>query len=76
MIKIGSMKYLFVLQETYPSSPPVWFADVEEPIITNAIQLLSNTTGIDNHVINQVSFSSSFFCLILETGHCHRDFVL
>lgn len=43
------------LQETYPSSPPVWFADVEEPIITNAIQLLSNTTGIDNHVINQVS---------------------
>lgn len=52
--------YLY-FQETYPSSPPVWFADAEEPIVTNAIQLLSNTTGIDNHVINQVSVSLFHF---------------
>ena len=43
------------LQETYPSSPPVWFAESEETSVTNAVQILSNTNGRDNHVINQVS---------------------
>lgn len=42
-------------QETYPNTPPVWFADSEDPIVTNAVQILSNTQGRDNHVINQVS---------------------
>lgn len=55
----------FSSQETYPHTPPVWFAESEETNISNAIQLLSNTSGLDNHVINQVSKTfvilSSFF---------------
>lgn len=39
-----------VLQETYPSTPPVWFAESEETSVTNAVQILSNTSGRDNHV--------------------------
>ncbi|KAJ8927809.1 hypothetical protein NQ314_019691 [Rhamnusium bicolor] len=41
-------------KETYPSVPPVWFADSEETSITNAVQILSNTEGLDNHVLHQV----------------------
>ena len=48
-------KLHFLFQETYPHTPPVWFAESEETNISNAIQLLSNTSGLDNHVINQVS---------------------
>ena len=40
----------FSIKETYPSTPPVWFADVEDPLITNAVQILSNTSGSENHV--------------------------
>lgn len=49
-----------LLQETYPSSPPVWFAESEETSVTNAVQILSNTNGRDNHVINQVSTYGRF----------------
>ncbi|XP_039291845.1 ubiquitin-conjugating enzyme E2 Q2 [Nilaparvata lugens] len=42
------------ITETYPSTPPVWFADSEETSVTNAVQILSNTTGRDNHVMSQV----------------------
>lgn len=55
------------LQETYPSSPPVWFAESEETSVTNAVQILSNTNGRDNHVINQVSRSAYIdhrFCVL------------
>lgn len=44
------MKFENYFQETYPSTPPVWFADTEDLRVTNAVQLLTNTTGIDNHV--------------------------
>lgn len=52
------------LQETYPSTPPVWFAESEETSVTNAVQILSNTHGIDNHVINQVIFR--FFIVLTK----------
>ncbi|XP_023015798.1 ubiquitin-conjugating enzyme E2 Q2 [Leptinotarsa decemlineata] len=42
------------ITETYPAVPPVWFADSEETSITNAVQILSNTVGLDNHVLHQV----------------------
>lgn len=59
-----------LLQETYPSTPPVWFAESEETSVTNAVQILSNTNGRDNHVINQVCFIR-FVCLgFLETIFC------
>lgn len=49
------------MQETYPSTPPVWFADAEDLRVTNAVQLLSNTTGLDNHVsriLREISFAN------------------
>lgn len=53
---------LLLLQETYPSVPPVWFADSEETSITNAVQILSNTEGLDNHVLHQVSILLRELC--------------
>lgn len=61
---------LLSLQETYPHSPPVWFAESEETNISNAIQLLSNTSGLDNHVINQVSTTLNSDDASFH--HCHR----
>lgn len=51
-----------MLQETYPSTPPVWFAESEETSVTNAVQILSHTTGLDNHVINQVGILLKELC--------------
>ncbi|CAG9822611.1 unnamed protein product, partial [Phaedon cochleariae] len=42
------------ITETYPAVPPVWFADSDETSITNAVQILSNTEGVENHVLHQV----------------------
>ncbi|XP_046677592.1 ubiquitin-conjugating enzyme E2 Q2 isoform X1 [Homalodisca vitripennis] len=50
------------ITETYPSTPPVWFADSEETSVTNAVQILSNTTGRDNHVMNQVGILVRELC--------------
>ncbi|KAF9407085.1 hypothetical protein HW555_012773 [Spodoptera exigua] len=50
------------ITETYPNTPPVWFADSEDPIVTNAVQILTNTQGRDNHVINQVGILLRELC--------------
>jgi len=50
------------ITETYPSVPPVWFADSEETSITNAVQILSNTGGLDNHVLHQVQILLRELC--------------
>lgn len=42
--------------------PPVWFADSEETSITNAVQILSNTEGLDNHVLHQVAILLRELC--------------
>lgn len=52
------------IMETYPSTPPVWFAESEETNITNAIQILSGTDGLDNHVVNQVRILLMELCTI------------
>ncbi|CAO1384454.1 unnamed protein product [Diamesa hyperborea] len=52
------------ITETYPSTPPVWFAECEETNISNAIQILSNTHGLDNHVLNQVRILLVELCTI------------
>ncbi|EDW56387.1 GM23086 [Drosophila sechellia] len=54
------------ITETYPLSPPVWFAETEETSVTNAVQILSNTNERDNHVINQVGI------LLLELCRLHN----
>lgn len=50
------------ITETYPSTPPVWFADVEDPSITNAVQILSNTSGSENHILEQVRLLVQELC--------------
>ncbi|KAG8224897.1 hypothetical protein J437_LFUL004638 [Ladona fulva] len=64
MVCIGTLilKHHQLFCETYPSTPPVWFADSEETSITNAVQILSNTSGRDNHVINQVQILLRELC--------------
>lgn len=39
-----------ISQETYPGTPPVWFADTDDCKVTNAIEKLGQTTGHNNHV--------------------------
>ena len=46
---------LFIFQETYPTTPPVWFSESEDAKITNALGTLSETSGLDNHLLYQVS---------------------
>nr|CAG4648715.1 EOG090X0867 [Polyphemus pediculus] len=50
------------ITETYPSTPPVWFADVEDPSITNAVQILSTTSGNENHILEQVRLLVQELC--------------
>ncbi|KAL5277674.1 UBE2Q1 family protein [Megaselia abdita] len=52
------------ITETYPSTPPVWFADNDETSITNVVQILNNTNGLDNHIINQVRILIRELCLL------------
>lgn len=40
----------------------MWFADSEETSVTNAVQILSNTEGLDNHVIRQVAILLRELC--------------
>ncbi|XP_037786463.1 ubiquitin-conjugating enzyme E2 Q2 isoform X1 [Penaeus vannamei] len=50
------------ITETYPHSPPVWFAETEDTNVTNAIERLSNTNGRDNHVLQQVKLLLRELC--------------
>ncbi|XP_077290820.1 ubiquitin-conjugating enzyme E2 Q2 isoform X2 [Arctopsyche grandis] len=50
------------ITETYPSTPPVWFAESEETSVTNAVQVLTNTEGLDNHIISQVAILLRELC--------------
>lgn len=52
------------ITETYPSTPPVWFSETEEPSITNIIQLLTNTSGKDNHILLQVKILVKELCKV------------
>lgn len=40
----------------------MWFADSEETSITNAVQILSNTEGLENHVLHQVAILLRELC--------------
>lgn len=61
-----------MLQETYPSTPPVWFAESEETSVTNAVQILSNTSGRDNHVCKTSEFQISF-SISIDFGYFIAD---
>ncbi|CAL8124596.1 unnamed protein product [Orchesella dallaii] len=50
------------ITEAYPHMPPVWFTDTEETSITDAVGRLSSTTGLNNHVVNQVAILVRELC--------------
>lgn len=52
------------ITETYPSTPPVWFSDTEDPSITNVIESLTNTSGRDNHLLPQVKMLVTELCMM------------
>ncbi|KAH7967383.1 hypothetical protein HPB49_024394 [Dermacentor silvarum] len=52
------------ITETYPSTPPVWFSDTEDPSITNIVELLTNTAGRDNHLLQQVKLLVTELCKV------------
>lgn len=42
------------ITETYPSTPPVWFTENEDFLVTSTIETLTTTSGADNQIIPQV----------------------
>jgi len=46
--------------ETYPEVPPVWFSEYED--ISDIVQYLSNTTGNDNYILEQIKILCSQLC--------------
>ncbi len=52
----------FCLQETYPSTPPVWFSESEDVSVTSALTSLSETSGLENHLLNQVKRLVRILC--------------
>jgi len=42
------------ITETYPQTPPVWFAESEDSKVSDALSQLSGTQGLDNHLMYQV----------------------
>nr|CAG4645613.1 EOG090X0867 [Lynceus sp. MCZ IZ 141354] len=50
------------ITETYPSTPPVWFADSDDANITAAIQILSTTSGRSNHILEQIRLLTKELC--------------
>ena len=43
----------YLLQETYPTTPPVWFSESEDAKVTSGLSGLSETSGLDNHLLYQ-----------------------
>ncbi|XP_053597782.1 ubiquitin-conjugating enzyme E2 Q2-like [Microplitis demolitor] len=50
------------ITETYPMTPPVWFAETDDFRILNVVKILSDTTGDDNHIIKQVEILLRELC--------------
>ncbi|RWS27055.1 Ubiquitin-conjugating enzyme E2 Q1-like protein [Leptotrombidium deliense] len=48
--------------ETYPEVPPVWFSEGEDIHLSNIVQCLSNTSGADNYIIQQVRILVKELC--------------
>lgn len=42
------------ITEVYPTSPPVWFSESDDPLLSSIVQALSATQGSDNYILDQV----------------------
>lgn len=51
----GKKKIIFAnITEVYPTSPPVWFSESDDPLVSSIVEALSATSGSDNHILDQV----------------------
>lgn len=51
----GKKKIIFAnITEVYPASPPVWFSESDDPLVSSVVEALSATSGSDNHILDQV----------------------
>lgn len=64
----GLMEYL-PFQETYPSTPPVWFSEAEDAFVGMIVQALSESSGSDNYVSNL--FSPLLLDTDLALSYCY-----
>lgn len=52
---LGKKKVVFAnITEVYPTSPPVWFSESDDPQVSAIVEALSATTGNDNYILDQV----------------------
>lgn len=54
------------ITEVYPSSPPVWFSESDDPQISAIVEALSATSGSDNFILDQVKI------LVTRLSHLHN----
>lgn len=52
------------ITETYPNTPPVWFSESDEAKIANALTNLSETNGLENHLLHQVRLLLRQLCTL------------
>ena len=67
----------YVLQETYPNTPPVWFSESEDAMVASGLGCLAETSGLDNHLLHQVKLLVKRLCGLFsvpvppEMAHAH-----
>jgi len=52
------------ITETYPNTPPVWFSESDEANIANALTSLSETNGLENHLLHQIRLLLRQLCTL------------
>lgn len=62
----GKKKIVFAnITEVYPTSPPVWFSESDDPQVSAIVEALSATSGSDNYILDQVRI------LVTKLSHLH-----
>jgi len=52
------------ITETYPNTPPVWFSESDDANISNALISLSETNGLENHLLHQIRLLLRHLCTL------------
>lgn len=65
--QFGKKKIIFAnITEVYPTSPPVWFSESDDPQVSSIVETLSATSGSDNYILDQVRL------LVTKLSHLHN----
>ena len=54
------------ITKTYPFAPPLWFSESDNVSVIHSLTLLSETSGIDNHLCNQVKLLLKQLCFLFS----------